>query len=46
MFKALFVLEILKYLSAFFGYVEKSFDKMAFTSKFMSQTGQQIITIH
>ena len=48
MLKALFVLEILAFLSWLFGYAGKRLDKKAkVNSKFMtSQTGQQIITIH
>ena len=47
MLKAFFVLEILKFLSRLFGYLEKQLDKMAMLiPKFMTaQTGQQIITI-
>ena len=48
MVKALFVLEILTFLSRLYGYVEKRLYKKAkLITKFMTQqNGQQIITIH
>ena len=48
MLKALFVLEIFKFLSWLFDYVKNGLiRKLRLTSKFMtSQAGQQLITIH
>ena len=49
MLKALFVLEVIKFLSWLFGYVEKWLDNKTnkLISKFITtQTGQQIIKIH
>ena len=49
MLKALFVLEVITFLSWLFGYVEKWLDNKTnkLISKFITtQTGQQIIKIH
>ena len=47
MLRALFNFEIFTFLSWLFGYVENGLiGKLMLISKFMSQTGQQVITIH